>query len=750
MSGHIRANQLVANPETRRLLLKQRGCISSLWQEEDGVVTTLVMMGLVEALQIELNIGSVTGIFGNQTLAACPTLRLGDSGNIVRILQHGLFCKGYDPGLDYGNFDSQTEQAIRDMQNDAGLTGSMQHEYVLPILFQAILSMEWYKLVSNGDPVIREMQQTYNYYYQDYIGICPCDGVCSRSTVQAMIYVLQAMEHLPTDVANGNFGPTTRRCCPNLPYDGEALDYFNEKYGDAAIQRLTQLFQYALHCYDAKRGEKNRFSPGTFNGKFTVSTSTSIQAFQRYVGLEPTGNVTLNEWMALFVSYGNQARPATAIDCYTRLSDAYLEKLKIDGFRIVGRYLTGDVVIDGKRVAKNLLRPEMRRIFAHNMRLFLIYQDAREYMTENDTADLYNYFTEERGYSDAEKAFCTAKVLGVPKDEIIYFAVDYDFMESEVYAKVVPYFKGINDYASKEGRSYRIGIYGSRNTCSIVANKGYSVSSFVSDMSSGYSGNMGYPLPDDWAFDQIDETSLYSYDGVFGIDRNVVSERYMGFTILDTSGDIDGYEDNGTALILLSYNSDKKVPVYWSKVLENGVYVAKNPMFDYILPETCFNLRPSYTDGSIVFVYFLDKGDRLNAGFIDMRDIKEDPQTSTLPFERGDVIRDSVTGFSYIAPYPDPGPSDPAIEYDFIVTSPVTIYKQNGENRELPVNSKVTIASNCVTGAKFPDRISAVQFMLPNAEGGVYEFIDPSAGYGWVDLDIGLKPMNRRLISSWR
>lgn len=719
-------------------------------QEEDGVVTTLVMMGLVEALQIELNIGSVTGIFGNQTLAACPTLRLGDSGNIVRILQHGLFCKGYDPGLDYGNFDSQTEQAIRDMQNDAGLTGSMQHEYVLPILFQAILSMEWYKLVSNGDPVIREMQQTYNYYYQDYIGICPCDGVCSRSTVQAMIYVLQAMEHLPTDVANGNFGPTTRRCCPNLPYDGEALDYFNEKYGDAAIQRLTQLFQYALHCYDAKRGEKNRFSPGTFNGKFTVSTSTSIQAFQRFVGLEPTGNVTLNEWMALFVSYGNQARPATAIDCYTRLSDAYLEKLKIDGFRIVGRYLTGDVVIDGKRVAKNLLRPEMRRIFAHNMRLFLIYQDAREYMTENDTADLYNYFTEERGYSDAEKAFCTAKVLGVPKDEIIYFAVDYDFMESEVYAKVVPYFKEINDYASKEGRSYRIGIYGSRNTCSIVANKGYSVSSFVSDMSSGYSGNMGYPLPDDWAFDQIDETSLYSYDGVFGIDRNVVSERYMGFTILDTSGDIDGYEDNGTALILLSYNSDKKVPVYWSKVLENGVYVAKNPMFDYILPVTCFNLRPSYTDGSIVFVYFLDKGDRLNAGFIDMRDIKEDPQTSTLPFERGDVIRDSVTGFSYIAPYPDPGPSDPAIEYDFIVTSPVTIYKQNGENRELPVNSKVTIASNCVTGAKFPDRISAVQFMLPNAEGGVYEFIDPSAGYGWVDLDIGLKPMNRRLISSWR
>ena len=173
-------------------------------------------------------------------------------------------------------------------------------------------------------------------------------------------------------------------------------------------------------------------------------------------------------------------------------------------------------------------------------------------------------------------------------------------------------------------------------------------------------------------------------------------------------------------------------------------------MFDYILPDTCFNLRPSYTDGSIVFVYFLDKGDRLNAGFIDMRDIKEDPQTSTLPFERGDVIRDSVTGFSYIAPLPDPGPSDPAIEFTFIVTSPVTIYKQNGDiNRELPVNSRITIARNCETGAKFPDRITAVQFMLPSAEDGVFELIDPDVGYGWVDLDIGLKPDKRKLINAW-
>ena len=33
VSGRIRANELVTNPEIRQLLLKQRGCISSLWQK---------------------------------------------------------------------------------------------------------------------------------------------------------------------------------------------------------------------------------------------------------------------------------------------------------------------------------------------------------------------------------------------------------------------------------------------------------------------------------------------------------------------------------------------------------------------------------------------------------------------------------------------------------------------------------------------------------------------------------------------
>ena len=82
---------------------------------------------------------------------------------------------------------------------------------------------------------------------------------------------------------------------------------------------------------------------------------------------------------------------------------------------------------------------------------------------------------------------------------------------------------------------YSIGIYGARNTCTLVRKAGLSSSSFVSDLSTGYSGNLGFPLPEDWAFDQVKEYRLYYSGGDFGIDKNVTSGRYMGFTPLPVS-----------------------------------------------------------------------------------------------------------------------------------------------------------------------------------------------------------------------
>ncbi|MBO0560731.1 hypothetical protein EXQ42_15315 [Clostridium botulinum] len=47
-------------------------------------------------------------------------------------------------------------------------------------------------------------------------------------------------------------------------------------------------------------------------------------------------------------------------------------------------------------------------------------------------------------------------------------------------------------------------------------------------MSSGFSGNLGYPLPKDWAFDQISTITVGSGEGAIEIDNNICSNKYTG------------------------------------------------------------------------------------------------------------------------------------------------------------------------------------------------------------------------------
>jgi hypothetical protein len=86
------------------------------------------------------------------------------------------------------------------------------------------------------------------------------------------------------------------------------------------------------------------------------------------------------------------------------------------------------------------------------------------------------------------------------------------------------YFQGINDRPI--GHPFRIGVYGTRNVCRQVAAAGYSCSSFVSDMSSGYSGNLGFALPTDWAFDQIVTKTVGTGAGAIQIDNNICYANY--------------------------------------------------------------------------------------------------------------------------------------------------------------------------------------------------------------------------------
>ena len=55
--------------------------------------------------------------------------------------------------------------------------------------------------------------------------------------------------------------------------------------------------------------------------------------------------------------------------------------------------------------------------------------------------------------------------------------------------------------AESYDNKYRIGVYGSRNICQKVSSLTKAESSFVADMSTGYSGNLGYSMPNNWAFE---------------------------------------------------------------------------------------------------------------------------------------------------------------------------------------------------------------------------------------------------------
>ena len=70
---------------------------------EDGITGNATFRALIYALQLEIGISKPDGVFGNDTLNNCPTLReslIPDSEiprNIIYILQGSLWCKGISP-----------------------------------------------------------------------------------------------------------------------------------------------------------------------------------------------------------------------------------------------------------------------------------------------------------------------------------------------------------------------------------------------------------------------------------------------------------------------------------------------------------------------------------------------------------------------------------------------------------------------------------------------------------------------------
>ncbi|EOO95428.1 glycoside hydrolase domain-containing protein, partial [Bacillus cereus] len=246
-----------------------------------------------------------------------------------------------------------------------------------------------------------------------------------------------------------------------------------------------------------------------------------------------TGVSDFQTWASLLVSTGDPERQGKACDCITEVTPERAKTLVAAGYETVGRYLTNADVKNP--LNKKIQDGEIDNIFAAGLSIFPIYQT-----NGGDKA----YFNADRGQKDAIAAYKAALYHGFPSGTTIYFAVDFDATGDEIKDKILPHFQAINEQMKKLGSYYDIGVYGSRNVCIQVSEKKYATYSFVSSMSTGFSGNLGFPLPRNWAFDQVKEYAIGSGNGSISIDKDIKSGRDNGISVVSPKHKDDGYLPN--------------------------------------------------------------------------------------------------------------------------------------------------------------------------------------------------------------
>ncbi|WP_131706253.1 peptidoglycan-binding domain-containing protein, partial [Virgibacillus pantothenticus] len=95
---------------------------------------------LIIGLQIELGIPNPVPTFGPATSRKFPGLaKQGKNekpNNLIKILQGGFWCKGYNPGGFSGNFFEGTEKKVKEFESDVGIepTGFVDSKLMKAIL----------------------------------------------------------------------------------------------------------------------------------------------------------------------------------------------------------------------------------------------------------------------------------------------------------------------------------------------------------------------------------------------------------------------------------------------------------------------------------------------------------------------------------------------------------------------------------------------------------------------------------------
>ncbi len=473
----------------------------------DGMTGNTTVKALIMALQIYLNL-IPDGIWGNGTSSACPTIN--DSTNnvtLVKILQGGFICKGYNSGLFDGVMGPSTKSAIKNFKKDLGFvnaTETMEASY-----FKSLLTTDPTIVTSTTDEYVRAAQQylnaNYSSLYLSSLGFIPTSGHFERKTSKALIYAFQKVINTTSD---GALGPNTFNKMPAISMGSS----------NAA---LVKILQCALIC--------NKFYSDGINGVYNQNVASRVTEFQRFMCLDidplvNLGAVNRRTWGALLWSKGDMDRPANAADTRYQLTAVQAQSLYNDGIRYIGRYLTK--VPSG--FDKHLTEQEIINIHYAGLKIFPLFQENNASVTD---------FTYRTGYDSWNKAVKAATKLRIPKCTI-YFCVDFDATEDQAKGTVKQYFQGINDARKPNPSIYKVGIYSARNTCSVICSSNLAVSSFVSNMSTGYSGNLGFLMPENWSFDQYATGSYTASDGSrIDLDRVIASGCDLGVETVDEIGD---------------------------------------------------------------------------------------------------------------------------------------------------------------------------------------------------------------------
>ncbi|WP_369187511.1 glycoside hydrolase domain-containing protein [Streptomyces sp. R08] len=490
------ADEMVLNAQ--KFVNQTYGSKIGMTVTEDGKTGWNTMYALTRALQYELGITTLSNSFGPTTLSTLtskyPSINASSvpSANFCRIIQSALYCKGYDGGSIDGSYSARVATSVASLKADMGVSGAYPGSSLEPKVFKGLLNMDAYVTVNNGSTSVREIQQWLNGRYVNRADfyIVPCDGHNSRDVAKSLLYAIQYELGMADGTANGVFGPGTQSGLRSHPV----------AVGTTGTWAL--LFTAAMILND---------NSVPF-GNFTSTVADSVRWFQDFVKLPVTGVGDFATWASLLVSTGDPSRKGSACDGVTMITPARAQALKDAGYKYVGRYLYNPSTTS---LPEKAIQPgELATIKAYGLRCFPIYQ------TYARSAD---YYTPEQGSIDCLVAIAAADGFGFKDGTRIYFAVDYDAVDDEVTSRVLPYFQAIRNRMNAQGSPYQIGVYGPRNICSRVGAAGYALVSFVSDMSTGFSGNLGYSMPSNWAFDQIATVSVGSGSGQIEIDNNIAS-----------------------------------------------------------------------------------------------------------------------------------------------------------------------------------------------------------------------------------